>query len=87
MAFIKISGVDIIEILSNGIIQIRQRDDIVDEATNQIEASSYRRWAFAPGEYISVQDARVQAVAAVVWTPEVIAAYKAQVAAQVIPEA
>ncbi len=42
--------------------------------------------AFAPGSDVSAMPANVQAVAAVVWTPEVIAAYEAEAAARAAAE-
>ena len=40
-------------------------------------AKSYHRWLFSPGADLSEMPANVQAIAAVVWTDNVIAAYQA----------
>ena len=76
MSLEKVVVIDKIEVVENGIIQVRQRTDIVEDG-NTI-SSSYHRWTLAPGDSTTGQDARVVAVANAVWTPEVIAAYKAQ---------
>ena len=68
--------IDKIEVVENGIIQVRQRTDIVEDGA--VISSSYHRWTLAPGDTTTGQDARVVAVANAIWTPEVIAAYKAQ---------
>jgi len=80
MALIKEENIDKIEIVGNGIIQVRQVTKILEDG-NEL-SSTYHRWSFEPGSNVSAQPANVQAIAATVWTPEVIAAYQAQVAAQ-----
>ena len=85
MSLTQVSVIDKIEVVENGILQIRQRNDIQDGG-NTI-ASNYHRWALAPGQDTTGQDPRVVAVATAVWTPEVIAAYEAQLAAQAKPGA
>ena len=79
MALQQITVVDMIEIPQNGIIQIRQRNDIIDDAEpSKVIASNFHRTSLNPGESVEGQDPRVVAVANAVWTPEVIAAYEAQ---------
>ena len=75
MALTETTKVDQIEVLENGCIQIRiatiiQRDDV------EI-AKTYHRHVVAPGEDISNEDAKVQAIANAIWTAEVIAEYEA----------
>jgi hypothetical protein len=72
---IKIDSVDVVE---NGILQVRQRTDIFDDKEpKNIIASNYHRWTLCPGDDITGQEQKVINIANVTWTPEVIAAYKA----------
>ena len=79
MALTKEQVIDKIEIVENGIIQVRQVTRIMEDGKEL--SSSYHRWAFNPGDDISDQPAKVQAIAAAAWTPAVIAAYQAQIQA------
>jgi len=81
MALTKQQVIDKIEVVENGSLQIRQVTKIMEDGKEL--SSSYHRWSFAPGDDVSDQPANVQAIAAAAWTAEVIAAYQAQVAAQV----
>ena len=45
-------------------------------------SESYQRWTLNPGDNLTGQDPKVVAIANAVWTPEVIAAYKAELAKQ-----
>jgi hypothetical protein len=85
MALIQNSVIDVIEVLESGIIQVRQRNDIIDDSIGQIVASNFHRASFVPGSDVSAQPKRVQDIAAVIWTPEVISAYEAQVASHSTP--
>ena len=78
MALTKEQAIDKIEIVENGIIQVRQITRIMEDGKEL--SSSYHRWSFAPGDDVSDQPANVQAIAAAAWTPAVIAAYQAQIA-------
>lgn len=66
--------IDAIEVTRHGSIQVR-RATIVRRDGRQI-AEEYHRVAYAPGETIDHEDARVQAHAAVAWTPDVLAAHR-----------
>lgn len=79
MALEEIKVIDKIEVVENGTIQVREATRILKDG-EQI-AQTYHRWSFAPGSDISTMPSNVQAIANVAWTPEVIAAYEAQVAA------
>ncbi len=68
--------IDRIEVIENGIVQVRQAT-IITENGNQI-SRTYHRWCIAPGEDYSTQEQQVQDICKVAHTPEVIAAYKAQ---------
>jgi hypothetical protein len=82
MALTKQQVIDKIEVLENGVIQVRQVTRIMEDGKEL--SSSYHRWSFAPGDDVSNQPANVQAIAAAAWTAEVITAYQAQIAAQQI---
>ena len=74
MALTKEQVIDKIEIVENGIMQVRQVTRIMEDGKQL--SSSYHRWSFEPGSDVSEQPANVQAIAAAAWTPEVIAAYQ-----------
>jgi hypothetical protein len=71
--------IDKIEIVENGTVQVRQAT-IITENGNQL-SRTFHRWCIAPGEDYSDQEQKVQDICKVAHTPEVIAAYKAQLEA------
>ena len=74
--------IDKIEVVENGIIQVRQRNDIYDDTNpSVIVSSSYHRWSLSPGDDLTGQDPRVQAIAQAAWTTEIIENYQANLAA------
>ena len=76
MALEKTVAVDQIEVVANGIVQVREAT-VITEDGKQI-SKTYHRHTIAPGQDYSNEEARVQAVCAAVHTPECIAAYQAQ---------
>jgi len=66
--------VDLIEILENGVVQVRTCTRIMEDG-QQINGT-FHRHAVVPGDDYSAEDAKVQAICATVHTPEVIAAYQ-----------
>jgi len=68
--------IDQIEIVENGTVQVRQAT-IITEDGKQL-SRTFHRWCIAPGEDYSTQEQQVQDICKVAHTPEVIAAYKAQ---------
>jgi hypothetical protein len=81
----KIVTVDLIEVVENGSIQVRTKTAIKEDG---IEISSkFHRHVVVPGDDYSAEDAKVQAIAASIHTPEVIAAYQEKLAEQQIPAA
>ena len=84
MALTKEQKIDKIEVVENGTLQVRQVTRIMEDGKEL--SSSYHRWAFEPGSDVSDQPANVQAIAAAAWTPEVIAAYQAQIQANQLPQ-
>ena len=75
MSLTKEQAIDKIEIVENGVLQVRQITRIMEDGKQL--SSSYHRWSFVPGDDVSDQPANVQAIAAAAWTPAVIAAYQA----------
>lgn len=79
MALKKIAVVDRIEVIENGSVQVRTKTAIMEDG-KQI-SNTFHRHVVAPGDEYSKEDARVQAICAATHTADVIAAYKAAVAA------
>jgi len=80
----KIVSVDLIEVVENGTLQVRTKTAIKEDG---VEISSkFHRHVVVPGADYSAEDAKVQAIAASIHTPEVIAAYEAAQEAARIPE-
>jgi len=63
------------EILPDQTIQLRTAT-VVEEDGKEL-GRSYHRSVYVPGSDVSEAPAEVQTIAAALWTPEVIAAYKA----------
>ena len=76
----KVTSVDLIEVIENGCIQVRTKTAIMEDG-KQI-SGTFHRHVVAPGADVSGEDAKVQAIAASIHTPEVIAAYVAAQSAQ-----
>jgi len=75
MALTEDTIVDSIDVLPNGLIQVRKANRVFRD---EVEISkSYHRHVVAPGDDLSKEDSRVAEIGAVVHTAEVIAAYKA----------
>jgi len=75
----KVTCVDLIEVIENGAIQVRTKTAIKE---NGVEISNkFHRHVVAPGDDYSAEDAKVQAICAAIHTAEVIALYKAAIAA------
>ncbi len=73
MALTETTKVDQIEIVENGSIQIRTATIIERDG---IEISrTFHRHVKHPGEDVSNEDPKVQAIVNAVWTEEVVAAY------------
>ena len=75
MALEKIEIVDRIEVVENGTLQVRTKTAIKEDG---IEISTkFHRHVVVPGADYSVEDAKVQAIAAAIHTADVVAAYVA----------
>ena len=76
----KVISVDLIEVIENGILQVRTKTAIKEDG---VEISSkFHRHVVVPGADVSGEDAKVQAIAASIHTPAVISAYQAVQAAK-----
>ena len=75
MTIEKIKVIDQITATENGTILFREATRIVEDGVQLSE--SYHRSSLAPDSDLTDVPAQVAAIAAVVWTPEVIAAYQA----------
>lgn len=81
MALTETKTIDRVELVGqHPVLQVREATTIMRDG--QEISKSFHRWSFAPGDDVSAMPANVQAVAQAAWTPEVIAAYQAHVAAQ-----
>lgn len=65
MALTETKLIDRIEVVENGIVQVREATRILKDG-DQI-AQTYHRWTLNKGDDISGQDAKVQAVCNAVW--------------------
>lgn len=79
MSLEKQQVIDKIEVVENGIIQVRQVTRILEDGN--VLSSSYHRWSLVPNQDVTDQPANVQAIAAAAWTPAVVAAYEAAIEA------
>jgi hypothetical protein len=85
MALEKVTSVDLIEVIESGCIQVRTKTAIFEDGKQL--SSSFHRHVVVPGADYSNEDAKVQAIAASIHTPAVIAAYQEKLAEQQIPAA
>jgi len=83
MSLEKITTADLVEVVENGCVQVRTKTAIMEDG-KQI-SSKFHRHIIAPGDDYSNEDVRVQAICAATHTAEVVAAYQAAQAAQVVP--
>jgi len=80
MSIEKIVFVDRIEVVENGVVQVRTKTAIMEDG-KQIGATFHRN-SICPGEDYRNEDARVKAICAALHTPDVVEAYKSATAAQ-----
>lgn len=84
MSLTKTTSVDQITVVENGIVQYREATRIMEDGV-QI-SKTYHRTSLTPGQDLTGQPANVAAICNLTWTPEVIAAYQAQMAEQQVQE-
>ena len=75
MALTETTIIDKIELVENNSIQVRTATIIKKDGTEI--AKTYHRHVVSPGDNVTNEDPRVQAIANAIWTDEVIAAYQA----------
>jgi DNA-binding transcriptional LysR family regulator len=80
MELTKTTVIDQITVTENGIVLYREATRIM-EGGNQL-SQTYHRTSLTPAQDLTGVPANVVAICNVAWTPEVIAAYQAQIAAQ-----
>ena len=76
MALSKETVVDQITVTENGIVLYREATRIMEDGAQL--SQTYHRTSLTPGQDITAQPQKVQAICNAAWTPEVIAAYAAQ---------
>jgi hypothetical protein len=74
MALIEKQIVDLVELVQSNHIQVRTAN-IIEKDGIEI-ARTFHRHVLAPGDSVINEDAKVQAIANAIWTPEVVAAYQ-----------
>lgn len=79
MSLEKVILIDLIEIIENGSVQVRTKTAIMEDG-KQI-SGNFHRHIVTPGADVSGEDAKVQAICAVIHTADVIAAYQAAITA------
>ena len=75
MSFEKIVSVDLIEVASNGCVQVRTQTSIMENGKKII--GNFHSHIVVPGADYSEEDARVQVICKATQTKDVVAAYKA----------
>lgn len=84
MSLLETKTVDQITVTENGIILYREATRIMRDGEEV--AKTYHRSSLTPGQDLTGVPQNVVDICNVVWTPEVIDAYNAQVAAHQLPQ-
>lgn len=79
MALTKETLVDQITVIENGIVMYREATRIMEDGVQL--SQTFHRTSLTPGQSLSGVPDNVAAICNAAWTPEVIAAYEAQQAA------
>jgi hypothetical protein len=82
MALIEKTIIDKVELTEVNTIQVRTATIIERDGTEI--SRSFHRHVVSPGDDVTNEDPKVQAIANAIWTEEVIAAYQALVATNTI---
>lgn len=82
MALIEKTIIDKVELVENNTIQVRTATVIERDGTEI--SRTFHRHVVCPGDDVSNEDPKVQAIANAVWTEEVIAAYQALIASNTL---
>jgi hypothetical protein len=81
MALIEKQIIDKVELVETNHIQVRTATIIEKDGTELTR--TFHRHVLAPGDNVSTEDPKVQAIASAIWTEEIIAAYQASLNTQV----
>jgi hypothetical protein len=81
MALTEKTIIDKIEVLESNSIQVRTATIIEKDGTELTR--TFHRHVLAPGNDVSAEDPKVQAIATAIWTEEIIAAYQASLNTQI----
>ena len=81
MSLTKQAVIDQITVTENGIVLYREATRIMEDGKEL--SKTYHRSSLTPAQDLTGVPTNVVAICNAAWTPEVIAAYQAQVAAQV----
>ena len=84
MSYQEIKAIDQITVTENGIILYREATRVLKDDVEI--AKTYHRSSLTPGQDLTGVPQSVVDICNVVWTPEVIDAYNAQVAAHQLPQ-
>lgn len=79
MAIEETSTVDQITVIENGSVLYRTATQILENG--KLLAETFHRSSLTPGQDVGSEPENVQMICAAVWTPEVVAAYEASLAA------
>jgi hypothetical protein len=82
MALTEKTIIDKVELVENNSIQVRTATIIERDGTEI--SRSFHRHTVSPGDDVTNEDPKVQAIANAVWTEEVITAYQALIANNII---
>ena len=85
MSLTKETVIDQITVTENGIVLYREATRIMEDGVKLSE--TYHRSSLTPGQDLTDIPENVAAHCTTAWSPEVIATYQANLAAQVKPEA
>lgn len=76
MALTERKVVDLVEVIENGSLQIREANLV--EKDGVVIAKTFHRYVLKPGQDVSDKEQRIRDIAAAVWTADVIAAFQSQ---------
>ena len=79
MSLTKTTNIDQITVIENGVVLYREATRIMEDG-NEL-SKTYHRSSLTPAQDLTGVPTNVVAICNVAWTPEVIAAYQAQVVA------
>jgi DNA-binding transcriptional LysR family regulator len=85
MAITKEKVIDQITVTENGIVLYREATRIMEDGEQL--SQTYHRTSLTPAQDLTGHPANVVAICNVAWTPEVVAAYQAQMAKNALPQA